>query len=62
MQPPGNGTGIGTREDPWRPKYLQELGLDFSSIANFRTHMECYVSGDAQALDELAQKPDVEEL
>lgn len=35
MQPPQNGTGKGTLQDPWRPKYLFELGLDYA-ISNGR--------------------------
>jgi len=62
LQAPVNGTGRGTRDDPWRPKYLQELGLDFSSFERTREHMCCVVSGDEAALDHLAQYPDVEEL
>lgn len=61
MQSPANGTGKGTRADPWRPKYLQELGLSFS-IQNARDFCIAEVTGPNLVLDQLAKKPDVVEL
>jgi len=61
MQAPANGTGIGTRADPWRPRYLQELGLSFS-IHNARDFCIAEVTGPNMVLDQLAAKPDVVEL
>lgn len=61
MQAPANGTGRGTRTDPWRPKYLKELGLSYS-IRNARDFCLADVWGDDKALDELASMPDVEEV
>jgi hypothetical protein len=61
MQAPANGTGIGTRADPWRPRYLRELGLSFS-IHNARDFCIAEVTGPNLVLDQLAAKPDVVEL
>jgi hypothetical protein len=61
MQSPANGTGKGTRADPWRPRHLQELGLSFS-IHNARHFCIAEVTGPNLVLDELAAKPDVVEL
>ena len=61
MQAPANGTGKGTRADPWRPKYLLERGLDFS-IVNARDFCLAHVTGDDAALDALEAEPDVIEL
>lgn len=61
----GPADGKGTREDPWRPKYLRELNLRFSSQGNLRSHMLCAVAeddGDVANLSELAAQPDVIEL
>lgn len=60
MQAPVNGTK-GTKQDPWRPKYLKELGLNFS-IRNARDVCLAEVSGDESAMDELAAENDVEEI
>jgi hypothetical protein len=61
MQAPANGTGKGTRADPWRPRYLQELGLSFS-ILNARDFCIAEVTGPNMVLDQLAAKKDVVEL
>lgn len=61
MQSPASGTGIGTRSDPWRPRYLQELGLSFS-IHNARDFCIADVTGPNLVLDQLAAKKDVVEL
>lgn len=61
MQAPANGTGKGTRADPWRPRYLQELGLSFS-IHNARDFCVADVTGPNLVLDQLAAKKDVVEL
>jgi hypothetical protein len=61
MQAPSNGTGKGTRADPWRPKYLAELGLTFS-IHNARDFCIADVTGPNCVLDELAARKDVVEL
>jgi hypothetical protein len=61
MQAPANGTGKGTREDPWRPKYLAELGLTYS-IHNARDFCIADVTGPNCVLDDLAAKKDVVEL
>jgi len=61
MQSPASGTGIGTRTDPWRPRYLQELGLSFS-IHNARAFCIADVTGPNMVLDQLAAKNDVVEL
>ena len=58
----GPAIGKGTREDPWRPKYLQELGVAFSSMGNRRTEMLCRVEGTEEQLAALAANPDVQEL
>lgn len=61
MQAPANGTGIGTRADPWRPKYLKELGLSYT-IRNAREFCLAEVWGEEKALTQLAGMSDVEEL
>jgi hypothetical protein len=61
MLAPANGSGKGTRQDPWRPKYLRELGLSYS-IHNARDFCLAEVWGDEKAMDELSTRPDVAEL
>lgn len=71
MQKPVDPSGFGTRDDPWRPKYLREAGLGFTDGANFRYWMICRVTygsddiydpaGEA-LLDTLAARPDVHEI
>lgn len=61
MQAPANGTGKGTKVDPWRPKYLRESGLSYS-IHNAREFCLAQVWGDEKALEELAGMSDVEEV
>jgi hypothetical protein len=61
MQAPVNDTGKGTRADPWRPKYLMELGLAFS-IHNARDFCIADVTGPNCVLDDLAARKDVVEL
>jgi hypothetical protein len=57
----GPADGKGTRADPWRPKYLRELGLSYS-IRNGRDFCLAEVWGDEKALEQLAAMPDVEEV
>lgn len=54
--------GKGTRENPWRPKYLREMNLDFSSQGNLRGCMLCRIEGDDKSLESLAAQPDVVEV
>ena len=58
----GPASGKAIREDPWRPKYLQEAGLFHSSLGNFRYAMLCKVEGEEAALDTLAAQTDVIEI
>lgn len=65
MQAPVNGTGKGTREDPWRPKYLKELGLGLNNASAVRGQEGFYlgeVGGPEKAIEQLAAQPDVVEL
>lgn len=54
--------GKGTREDPWRPKYIREANLRFASRGNLRFAMLCEVQGPDADLEMLAAQPDVIEL
>lgn len=64
MQAPA-GTAYGTRRNPWRPKYLQELGLGFTNSTCIRGPGGYYLAevfGPEDRIEELAAKPDVVEL
>ena len=58
----GPAAGKGTSENPWRPKYVHEAGLSYSSQGNFRYAMLCVVKGTDTELDALAAHADVVEV
>ncbi len=61
MRNPSTPDGRGTLDDPWRPKYLQELGLTATNGTSFRYWVLVSID-DAPALDTLAAYPDVHEI
>lgn len=56
-------TGTGTEQDPYRPEYVQEMGLDFTGnkTAPNGAPWVVRVYGTQTELDELANKPGVTE-
>ncbi len=65
MLAPANGTGKGTRDDPWAPIGWRETRdrttWQIRKLPN-RSLCLAEVSGDAAALDQLAAMPGVEEI
>lgn len=60
--PPANAQKKGTTLDPWRPKYMRELGLGFTNTTSFRYWMLLEATGSDAAMDTLASQPDVHEI
>lgn len=62
MVPPVNASKKGTAEDPWRPKYMRELGLGYTNGITFRYWSMYDAIGSDAAMDTLASQPDVHEI